>query len=312
MIEIESPLEAHLPIREVARRTGVHPVTLRAWERRYGLLTPARTHKGHRLYTEEEVLRIEEVLDCLARGVAIGQVRELLERAPDSPLRKENATDTENNWGEMLDETCVLLQSFAEPQLRQRLDQWIAAFPAPLLLEHWLKPLQAKLARPRQSEKGVAQSFFWQVLNEQLLFANGIARKNLRKDQLSGAGRLLLLGFSGDDQRAFTQLFGAALLAAGIGIVVLDYRAATAGLEDIVEKLEVRGVLCYSHRALPKPFLSRELPGLARGLGKPLWLAGDCVEMQHADLDNLKKQPTSSILQGTTSCVITQLREQLK
>lgn len=29
-----------LPIGELARRTGVNPVTLRAWERRYGLLKP--------------------------------------------------------------------------------------------------------------------------------------------------------------------------------------------------------------------------------------------------------------------------------
>lgn len=35
-----------LPIREVTRLTGVHPVTLRAWERRYGLVVPQRTGKG--------------------------------------------------------------------------------------------------------------------------------------------------------------------------------------------------------------------------------------------------------------------------
>ena len=40
-----------LPIREVARQTGVNAVTLRAWERRYGLIVPHRTEKGHRLYT---------------------------------------------------------------------------------------------------------------------------------------------------------------------------------------------------------------------------------------------------------------------
>lgn len=35
-----------LPIREVARITGVNAVTLRAWERRYGLIVPLRTAKG--------------------------------------------------------------------------------------------------------------------------------------------------------------------------------------------------------------------------------------------------------------------------
>lgn len=60
-----------LPIREVTRLTGVHPVTLRAWERRYGLVVPQRTGKGHRLYSEEQVERIRRILVWLERGVAI-------------------------------------------------------------------------------------------------------------------------------------------------------------------------------------------------------------------------------------------------
>ena len=47
--------EGWLPIREVARQTGVNAVTLRAWERRYGLIVPQRTPKGHRLYSAEHV-----------------------------------------------------------------------------------------------------------------------------------------------------------------------------------------------------------------------------------------------------------------
>lgn len=74
-----------LPIREVTRLTGVHPVTLRAWERRYGLVVPQRTGKGHRLYSEEQVERIRRILVWLERGVAISQVRALLERPEETP-----------------------------------------------------------------------------------------------------------------------------------------------------------------------------------------------------------------------------------
>lgn len=81
-----------LPIREVARQTGVNPVTLRAWERRYGLVTPLRTTKGHRLYTLEEVARIRHILTWLDRGVAVGQVKGLLKeqvpRRRQSPPRR--------------------------------------------------------------------------------------------------------------------------------------------------------------------------------------------------------------------------------
>ena len=67
-----------LPIRDVSRLTGVNPVTLRAWERRYGLVLPQRTAKGHRLYAPEHVARIRAVLTWLDRGVPVGQVKGLL------------------------------------------------------------------------------------------------------------------------------------------------------------------------------------------------------------------------------------------
>ena len=53
MQENETPLL--LPIRVISRLSGVNTVTLRARERRYGLLTPTRTEKGHRLYSQEDV-----------------------------------------------------------------------------------------------------------------------------------------------------------------------------------------------------------------------------------------------------------------
>src|ERR1700759_225893 len=69
---------AHIPIHHAASLTGVNAVTLRAWERRYGLIRPLRTAKGHRLYTRQHVDLIQRVLALLERGVAIGQVSQSL------------------------------------------------------------------------------------------------------------------------------------------------------------------------------------------------------------------------------------------
>ena len=74
-----SSIEAQIPIRTLSALTGVNPVTLRAWERRYGLLRPLRSDKGHRLYTHTHVDQIRRVLALLDRGVPVGRVRELLE-----------------------------------------------------------------------------------------------------------------------------------------------------------------------------------------------------------------------------------------
>lgn len=42
-------------IKVVQNRTGIKPVTLRAWERRYELLEPTRLKNGYRLYSERDV-----------------------------------------------------------------------------------------------------------------------------------------------------------------------------------------------------------------------------------------------------------------
>jgi len=66
-------------IREVAEITGVKPVTLRAWQRRYNLVQPERTDKGHRLYTDEHIALIGNIQSWLSKGVPIGKVKKLLE-----------------------------------------------------------------------------------------------------------------------------------------------------------------------------------------------------------------------------------------
>ena len=71
---LPSSEEALFPIRKVSEVTGVNAITLRAWERRYGLFKPQRTPKGHRLYSEKDIAKIREVLKLLSKGVAIGRV----------------------------------------------------------------------------------------------------------------------------------------------------------------------------------------------------------------------------------------------
>jgi MerR family transcriptional regulator, light-induced transcriptional regulator len=67
------------PIRHVCAETGINPVTLRAWERRYGLIRPVRTPKGHRLYSAEDIARVRRILALLDEGVAVSQVDRVLQ-----------------------------------------------------------------------------------------------------------------------------------------------------------------------------------------------------------------------------------------
>jgi DNA-binding transcriptional MerR regulator len=57
-----------LKVRDAAARLSVSPSTLRAWERRFGYPQPARSPGGHRLYREDDVAALRDVL---GRGLSI-------------------------------------------------------------------------------------------------------------------------------------------------------------------------------------------------------------------------------------------------
>lgn len=70
------PDEPIYTIKVVQARTGIKPVTLRAWERRYNLLTPMRMPNGYRLYSERDIQLLLWVQRKLDTGMSISQVVE--------------------------------------------------------------------------------------------------------------------------------------------------------------------------------------------------------------------------------------------
>ncbi len=60
-------------IKEFAETVGVPEATLRAWERRYGLLQPDRTEGGFRLYSRTDERRIRSMQAHMARGIAAAE-----------------------------------------------------------------------------------------------------------------------------------------------------------------------------------------------------------------------------------------------
>jgi DNA-binding transcriptional MerR regulator len=68
---------ARHPIRVVAERTGLTPHVLRAWERRYGVVTPLRTEGGQRFYTDDDIRRLSLLNKASHAGRAVGQIAQM-------------------------------------------------------------------------------------------------------------------------------------------------------------------------------------------------------------------------------------------
>ena len=66
-----------LPIRAVVARTGLNPDTIRAWERRYRAIRPARSEGGTRQFSEEDVTRLLCLRDLRERGFGLQTLAQL-------------------------------------------------------------------------------------------------------------------------------------------------------------------------------------------------------------------------------------------
>ncbi len=62
------------PIGVVARRTGLKPDLIRAWERRYGAVAPGRTETRRRFYSDEDIERLLLLRRVVSSGRGISQV----------------------------------------------------------------------------------------------------------------------------------------------------------------------------------------------------------------------------------------------
>lgn len=60
---------------------GVNPTTLRAWERRYGLVTPVRGEGGHRGFTAEDLDRIRQMVELTRAGISASAAAEQVKSA---------------------------------------------------------------------------------------------------------------------------------------------------------------------------------------------------------------------------------------
>ena len=59
-------------IKHAAQRVGITTATLRAWERRYGVIAPDRSESGYRLYGEHDVAVLRSMKQLVDQGWAVG------------------------------------------------------------------------------------------------------------------------------------------------------------------------------------------------------------------------------------------------
>jgi DNA-binding transcriptional MerR regulator len=266
------PNQGLVPIRTVSSLTGVNSVTLRAWERRYDLIKPARTPKGHRLYTMADVEMIHQVVSLLNNGMSIGQVRQVLD---NSKICFESTPEIQE--GEGLDfwqsHRHRLLQAvivFDDGALNDIYNEMLSLYPVHIVAYRSIVPLLQELGeRWAQGLGSIAEEHFFSVFLRNKL---GARFHHLSRDHQGP--KLLAAGLPGDQHEVGLLLFALAALDRDYSLVMLGPNTPLTELPPVIERAAIQAIVLSGSAETAPAVIEEELPALCQTVKIPVFLGG--------------------------------------
>jgi DNA-binding transcriptional MerR regulator len=278
--------EGLYPIRTVSALTGVNAVTLRAWERRHGLIRPQRTAKGHRLYTEADIGRIHRILELLQQGIPIGQTRRLIDSAttPAAPGRAAGGSERER-WDRLRQDLLDAVAGFDESALASTWTDALSLFPEDLVSAALVQPVLAQLRSEaaESAEHAAALHFFNAFVRNKLG-----ARLHHRPGPSHGP-RIIVAGLPGDPIDGELMLFTLNALAHGYRPLLLGPETPTAALVSAATRGGARAIAVSTASPLTERAW-RDLAALAEAAAAPLFVI-DSLPADHDRIQQAGAQP---------------------
>ncbi len=263
------PREGLLPIRTVSMLTGVNAITIRAWERRYGLIVPQRTPKGHRLYTHRDVERIKHIVELLKQGISVGHVKPLLDQAPDE-ASTQSPTDDGDTWKDYQDRMLNAIEIFDEPALDKIYNDALSLYPVDIVNQRLTTPLLRLLGeRWNLREAGIAEEHFFTVY-----LRNKLGTRLHHMNQLGSGPMLLLACLPGELHELGLLFFALSAVSNGYRVLILG---ANTPLQQIPLVLETKPCVCIILSGSAKPargVIASGLPELAGNVTVPVFIGG--------------------------------------
>jgi DNA-binding transcriptional MerR regulator len=264
----ESPGEKLYTIGTVSKLTGVGAITLRAWERRYGLIEPVRKESGHRLFTREHIDQINRITALTQQGVRISQISsEMLESEPaaDTGAGGENTV-----WKDYLNSMVAAIIGFDEDRLEEIYNQALSLYPIALVTRRLLTPLLIELGlRWEKSEGSIAEEHFFAFYLRNKLGARYHHRTRGNRGPL-----LLMAGLPGEYHEMGLLLFSLAAHEAGYRILPLGANMPLDELAPLARKKHCSAIVLSGAIEPSKETLSSDLPDLVNNSPVPVVIGG--------------------------------------
>ncbi|MFK4750847.1 MerR family transcriptional regulator [Oceanobacter antarcticus] len=262
---------AYYPIRIVSAETGINAITLRAWERRYGLIEPKRTAKGHRLYTEQDIQLIKRVIALLNRGIPISQAQAMLangEADLDTPLTAAKPSQWQH-YRELLQQAT---QDFDDRLLASTFDEVSQFFPVELALRFLFVPFYRQLRENSTQTLGSARlCFFTSFLQARLAWR--LSESGTTPEQ----PRILLANCTRDSEINLL-LLGLLIRQLGLGATRLSGLMALEQIIPLLNECRHWPVAVLQIEATPSTERIQQLHKIAAETGCPLFVTGQSSE----------------------------------
>lgn len=223
-------------VKAVAARTGVPSATLRAWERRYGVVTPRRSAGGYRLYSEADVARIQRVRALVAQGLAPREATAVVRAAANRPGGDDRTIDGPLGLAAQADALAAAFVALDEPAARRVLDEALANTSIDRIVDELLSPLLTRVGEQwARGRLGVeiehfASTFLRGVIGDLLADGGGAARGPL-------LGPVVLACPPGERHELGLMLLAVALSRAGVGVINLGADLPFDALGSAVDRV---------------------------------------------------------------------------
>jgi len=255
-------MEATIPIREISRLTGVNSVTLRAWERRYGLIKPLRTNKGHRLYCQDDVELVKKIQAWLARGLAIGKISELLD-----PNQFSYELEIENIWQTYFFELSEVMSDLSLGKLDAYFNQLFSVYPADIITDQLIIPMLDNL-----TDDVFGNSIKKAILNNRLSEYLSMLTQRQRQ-QISGK-RVAIIQLTAAGNSLINILLH-------YGLTMNQFKSELIGLSSTsetvfaVKQLALDALVVYNDSCSSLGEFNKELMLLAQKISLPIIVGGN-------------------------------------
>lgn len=257
------------PIRVLTEKTGVGSSTLRAWERRYGLLQPERTPKGHRLYSAADVVRIQRILVLLDEGHSLPVIAQELKAGDQSALKEEKLSGLDGVWKEYLTVTLQAITDFSTERLEAVFNEATSLHPMAMVTERLIEPVLISLGERWQArDAGIAEEHFYSAWVRNRLgaqFHHAIAQAH--------GPRIISAGLPGSQHDIGLLLFSLSALNQGYRTLYLGADLPLQQIPFVVRRSAANGVV-LSSRYEVQANVQTELAELSRTLDIPVMLGG--------------------------------------